>query len=108
MRQNSTGREVANLEEQMLTRPPVIVWRLHPTRRVQVAVSVDDPYQDAIHTQQEHNRSKTECTKGHAFDEANTVVYANGWRDCRQCKRERNRESGRRRRREKRAEESAA
>lgn len=103
MRSNSTNREVAKLERQMLTAPPVVVWRLHPVRRVQVAVSVHDPYPDTVPTQQEIRRARTACPKGHAYDEANTIVYANGWRDCRQCKRERSRESAQRRRAEKRA-----
>jgi HNH endonuclease len=32
-----------------------------------------------------HNREKTECAKGHAFDSRNTGVRANGTRYCREC-----------------------
>jgi hypothetical protein len=35
-----------------------------------------------------HNAQKTHCVRGHAFDEANTYIAANGWRGCRTCHRE--------------------
>ena len=31
----------------------------------------------------------THCPQGHPYDEANTHIRANGWRDCRACNRER-------------------
>lgn len=37
------------------------------------------------------NRSKTSCPAGHPYDEANTLVYANGHRRCRACDKERHR-----------------
>jgi hypothetical protein len=40
------------------------------------------------------NRQKTHCPQGHRYDEANTILVKNGWRDCRACRRE----SARRRR----------
>jgi len=38
-----------------------------------------------------HGRDKTHCIKGHAFDEANTHVLLGGERVCRECKRNRKR-----------------
>jgi hypothetical protein len=43
------------------------------------------------------NRNRTHCPAGHPYDEANTRVRANGWRDCRAC--DVARESARRERR---------
>lgn len=40
-----------------------------------------------------HNRIKTHCAQGHAYDEANTQWRPGGGRNCRQC----HRESGQRR-----------
>lgn len=40
-------------------------------------------------TFQARNLAKTECLRGHSFDEANTYVRANGQRRCRACERER-------------------
>jgi hypothetical protein len=37
------------------------------------------------------NAMKTHCVHGHAFDAANTVISADGWRRCRQCFRDRDR-----------------
>jgi hypothetical protein len=34
------------------------------------------------------NAMKTHCPHGHPYDEANTLVYANGRRHCRACNRE--------------------
>lgn len=36
----------------------------------------------------EVNRRKTHCSRGHAFDEANTHIATDGHRTCRACKRE--------------------
>lgn len=30
----------------------------------------------------------THCPRGHAYDDANTYVRAEGWRQCRACNRE--------------------
>lgn len=38
------------------------------------------------------NATKTECVNGHPFDEANTYLYPDGKRDCRTCRRLRDRE----------------
>lgn len=38
------------------------------------------------------NATKTECVNGHPFDEANTYRYPDGKRDCRRCRRLRDRE----------------
>lgn len=39
------------------------------------------------------NAAKTQCPQGHPYDEANTYVNPHtGWRSCRICTRERNRE----------------
>lgn len=38
-----------------------------------------------------HKKSQTECLRGHAYDEANTVIQSNGGRSCRTCKNERSR-----------------
>lgn len=43
------------------------------------------------------HRRKTQCVRGHAFDESNTLVNARGWRVCVTCKREKAREASRRR-----------
>lgn len=37
------------------------------------------------------NANKTHCPHGHAYDEANTYYTKNGWRGCRTCILERNR-----------------
>lgn len=37
------------------------------------------------------NARKTHCIHGHPFDEPNTIVKANGHRECRTCRDERNR-----------------
>lgn len=31
------------------------------------------------------HRSKTECPKGHPYDEKNTLIRPSGWRKCRAC-----------------------
>lgn len=33
------------------------------------------------------NAAKTECIRGHPFDETNTRIRSNGWRVCRACQR---------------------
>jgi hypothetical protein len=35
--------------------------------------------------------SRTECRHGHLFNEANTYITPDGWRECRVCQRERQR-----------------
>jgi hypothetical protein len=35
------------------------------------------------------NAAKTQCPKGHPYDEANTFVTPEGWRVCRTCLRRR-------------------
>ncbi len=35
--------------------------------------------------------SKTHCPQGHPYDEANTLIGRNGWRYCRECRRNRKR-----------------
>lgn len=42
------------------------------------------------------NGIKVECKNGHAFDEANTYLYTNGYRSCRVCNREQARDRRRR------------
>lgn len=37
---------------------------------------------EAIHAT---NAAKTHCDQGHPFDEANTRITKEGWRDCRRC-----------------------
>jgi hypothetical protein len=39
----------------------------------------------------ERQRAKTHCPSGHPYDEANTFIARNGWRQCRACRRERER-----------------
>lgn len=34
-----------------------------------------------------HQKAKTHCPAGHPYDEANTLVYADGRRRCRTCRR---------------------
>ena len=34
-----------------------------------------------------YNSKKTKCTKGHPYNEENTIFVKNGWRQCRECKR---------------------
>lgn len=41
---------------------------------------------------QRRNANKTHCAKGHPYDEENTWIRANGWRQCRSCHRETQRE----------------
>ncbi len=38
------------------------------------------------------NARKTQCPQGHAYDEANTRIGRHGWRVCRTCHRDRERE----------------
>lgn len=79
---NSAKKEVQRLEAAMAVRAPVIVWQLDPVRRVQVAVSVDDPYMTG-----EHNALKTHCRHRHEFTPENTIITRDG-RQCRTCKNE--------------------
>lgn len=86
---NSTIREVEKLEAAMAVKPPVIEWRLDPVRRVQIAVVVEDPYAD---DGVRWGERRTHCRRRHAFTEENTIVRpGDGARECRTCKRERNR-----------------
>lgn len=50
--------------------------------------------QDSIRhgTMRNGNTDKPECIAGHAFDEANTYIAADGTRDCRKCRAKRMRE----------------
>jgi hypothetical protein len=80
MTKKSTMREVEKLEAAMEANPPIIVWRLDPVRRVQVAWSVDDPHRDGG-----HNGAKTHCKRKHPFDEDNTLITTSGHRQCRTC-----------------------
>lgn len=59
---------------------PVIVWRLDPIRKIQVAVAVHDPHKDSG-----HNGSKTHCRHGHEFTPDNIITTPTG-RQCRACK----------------------
>jgi hypothetical protein len=93
---NATAREIAKFEAAMAVDPPVIRWVLDRTRRVQVAVSIHDPHVDLLHNR---NTNKPACVHGHAFDEENTIHRADGTRDCRKCKRIRDRASDERKRR---------
>ena len=49
----------------------------------------------AIHAQR--MKAITHCPKGHPYNEENTYL-SRGWRQCRECRRERNREASKRRR----------
>jgi hypothetical protein len=53
------------------------------------------------------NAEKTHCGKGHAFSPENTYVTLEGWRKCRTCERETNREATRRYKAKKRAERAS-
>lgn len=88
---NSTSREVAKLDAAMAAKPPRIVWQVN-SRGIQIAVQVEDPYPDM------EPRGRTRCKAGHLFDEVNTIPRSDGDRDCRECKRRRNREYAARRR----------
>jgi hypothetical protein len=92
VRRTWVGSEAAWLERQMATRPPVIVWRYDPFRKVQVALSVDDPYQDKAPAR------RTGCDRGHEYTPETVLLRSNGERDCRTCKRQRDRLSSARRR----------
>lgn len=93
-RKNSSARELEKFDAAMLLRPPTIVWVLDKRRRVMVAASVDDPHVELSH---HRNAGKQVCTSGHEFDEVNTISRPDGSRDCRACKRRRDRESTERR-----------
>jgi hypothetical protein len=84
---NSTIREVEKLEKAMEADPPVILWVLHPVRKVMVAAHVYDPHAD-----RGHGIPLEKCAAGHRFDEENTITRPDGSRECRSCKRRRNRE----------------
>jgi hypothetical protein len=45
-----------------------------------------------------HNKAKTECSRGHLFDEANTYITPKGYRQCRTCIRAQLREFKRKKR----------
>lgn len=87
---NATAREIAKFETAMVLNPPVIRWVLDRKTRVMVAASVHDPHTDLLHTR---NTNKPECVHGHAFDDENTIRRPDGTRDCRKCKRARDRAS---------------
>ena len=51
-----------------------------------------DNMQDMADKGRNHYSAKTECPKGHPYDEVNTYIRpSNGHRECRQCKRANNR-----------------
>lgn len=62
---------------------------------------------DAVRHGRNVNANKTECHRGHPFDESNTIARAGGRRECRQCRLIHNRTKAANRRR-RRAEEKAA
>ena len=86
---NNYARE---MDRELDANPPVIVWRLDPVRRIQVAWVVDDPYVDH---DQKANRLKIACKYGHPFDELNTYIKSDGARECRTCKQRHNDARGR-------------
>lgn len=89
---NSAKTEVAKLEADMAANPPVIQWVLHPVRKVMVAAHVYDPHAD-----RGWGIPLDKCGAGHRFDEENTITRPDGSRECRACKRRRNREYEQRR-----------
>lgn len=91
---NATAREIAKFEMAMALDPPVIRWVLDKRSRIQVPVSVYDPHTDLLHNR---NTGKQQCVHGHAYDEENTITRPDGSRDCRKCKRIRDRASDERR-----------
>lgn len=95
---NSNIREVEKLEAAMAIDPPVIQWILHPIRKVMVAAHVYDPHAD-------HGWGipREKCAVGHRFTDQNTFYRSDGSRECRECKRRRDREAQARKKQEKAA-----
>ncbi len=51
---------------------------------------------DAVRKKRNYLASKETCIRGHRFDEVNTRISKNGYRDCRACYRDRRKEKARR------------
>lgn len=49
--------------------------------------SASDNTFDMVRHGVHNNARKTHCLRGHAFDEANTLIIRNGYRECLTCKR---------------------
>lgn len=52
-----------------------------------------DHLEPVTHAENMRRAWRDECSRGHAYDEANTLYRPNGYRRCRQCCREANRRS---------------
>lgn len=48
--------------------------------------SASDNALDMVHHGSHNNARKTQCQRGHKYDEANTIVNSKGYRECRTCK----------------------
>ena len=48
--------------------------------------------QDTVARGRHHNQNKNKCSEGHLYDETNTYFYTDGRRDCRLCRKERNKD----------------
>lgn len=47
--------------------------------------SASDNTLDMVRHGSHNNARKTHCKRGHLFDEMNTIVRSEGWRECRTC-----------------------
>lgn len=80
------NREQTAMDELLAENPPLITWRKN-NHGIWVHVAISDPHA-------ERGTEPVElCKRRHPFDEANTIIWPDGTRHCRECKRMRDRES---------------
>jgi hypothetical protein len=53
----------------------------------------EDNMRDAVAKGRLANQSKTQCPRGHPYDDANTHIDVKGRRECRECRRQASREA---------------
>lgn len=90
--------EQSAMDRALEKRPPQIEWQRR-AGGVYVAVKVIDPHAES------GGAPRTLCLRGHKFTPENTIVWPDGTRHCRECKRASDREAGARKRARKKAPE---